>query len=129
MTPGLRNWLDGVFPLDGGALEPKLWNTFRRMTLVSKRDCERVTLDVDLAFHTADQAAALDGIAIAEVKTDAGARASPWLAHMRDRRIRPRGFSKYPIGLCMLCEGVKKNPLKPKLLWIDKLMRGAATHE
>jgi hypothetical protein len=129
MTPGVRNWLDGVFPLDGGALEPKLWNTFRRITLVSKRDCERVTLDVDLTFHTADQVVTLDGIAIAEVKTDAGNRSSPFLARMRDQRIHQRGFSKYPIGICMLCERVKKNALKPKMLWIEKMMRGAANHE
>jgi hypothetical protein len=127
MTPGLKFWLGGVFPLDGGALEPKLWNTFKRMTLVGKHSRERVTLDIDLTFYAAGGVIRLDGIAVAEVKMDADSRASPFVAQMRARRIRERGFSKYAVGTAMLYEQVKKNALKPKLLWIEKMMHGAAT--
>ena len=57
MTSEITNWLHSVSPLDGNALEPKLWKTFRRITLVSKQYCERVTRDVDLMFYTAESGA------------------------------------------------------------------------
>jgi len=111
--------------LDGDALEPRLWNTFTRLTLVSKHDCERVTLDIDLAFAASGKVIRLDGIAIAEVKMDACCRTSPFLMQMRSRRIRRRGFSKYAVGVALLYDQVKKNAVKPQLLWIDKMMKGS----
>lgn len=129
LTPDIEYWLRDVLPMDGGLLEPKLWNTFTRMTLVSKRCCERVTLDVDLAFYAAGDIAELDSVAIAEVKMDAGHAASPFLAQMRAQRIRRRGFSKYCIGVSLLYDRVKKNSLKPKMLWIERMMHGAVSDE
>ncbi len=118
------NWLHGVFPYDSRKLQPKLWNTFTRITLVSKQHCERVTLDVDLTFYAANKVVRLDGIAIAEVKMDSGNRASPFLAQMHAQRIHPQGFSKYCIGVSMLYEQVKKNTLKPQILWLEKMTEG-----
>jgi hypothetical protein len=134
MTVETANWLRRVSPLDGGTLEPKLWNTFTRMTLVSKQHtctcvwrkcCERVTLDIDLTFYATDRVARLDGLSIAEVKMDSSCPASPFLVQMRDQRIRPHGFSKYAMGVALLYDHVKKNALKPDLLWIDKMTKGA----
>ncbi len=69
-----------MFPYDSRALEPKLWNTFTRLTLVSKQLCERVTLDVDLAFFTwRAHGLHLDDIAIAEVKMERGNCHSPFM--------------------------------------------------
>jgi hypothetical protein len=124
LTPELENWLRQVSPLDGGALEPKLWNTFTRLTLVNKSACERLTLDVDLAFHFNGKTASLEGLTVAEVKTDSAHSASPFLARMRAQKIHPNGFSKYSIGVVMLYEQVKKNALKPKMLWLEKTMKG-----
>ena len=50
MTLDAESWLSGVFPYDSRVLEPKLWNTFTRITLVNRQMCERVTLDVDVNF-------------------------------------------------------------------------------
>lgn len=129
MTSETTNWLREVSPLEGDTLEPKLWNTFTRITLVSKQYCERLTLDVDLTFYAADKMARLDGLAVAEVKMDSSNPASPFLAQMRAQRIRPQGFSKYTVGVAMLYDQVKKNALKPKLLWVGKMMKGAACDE
>ncbi|MBI5565286.1 MAG: polyphosphate polymerase domain-containing protein [Chloroflexi bacterium] len=128
-TPDMSRWLQNVSPLDGNELEPKLWNTFTRLTLVNKHACERVTLDIDLTFYAADQVVQLNGLAVAEVKMAVGSQTSPFLAQMRARRIQPRGFSKYALGVALLYDRVKKNALKPKLLWLDKLMTGAVRHD
>lgn len=125
----LETWLEGVSPLDADRLEPKLRNTFTRMTLVSRQYCERVTLDVDLVFSTDDRCVQLDGLVIAEVKMDAARGASPFLARMSAQKISRRGFSKYAMGVGMLYDGVKKNALKPKMLRIEKMMKGLASYE
>jgi hypothetical protein len=125
MTYEAENWLHGVFPYDTCALEPKLWNTFTRLTLVSKHFCERVTLDVDLTYYSNNRVATLDGLAIAEVKLDRAGCSSPFLALMRAQKIHPRGFSKYCIGVSMLYDQVKKNSMKPRLLWLGKISTGA----
>lgn len=129
MNPNIVCWLQSVSPLDGSLLVPKLWNTFSRLTLVSKRTCERVTLDIDLAFSTDDRQVRLDGIAIAEVKMDLNNRTSPFRAVMNQMRVRERAFSKYAMGVALLYDGVKKNALKPGLLWVEKLMKGSASYE
>jgi len=128
MDPAAEAWLTGVYPYDSRALEPKLWNTFTRITLVSRRCCERVTLDVDLTFYNADRVTHLDGIAIAEVKRSQGSQFSPFLAQMRDLRIQPHGFSKYTLGAAMLYDQVKKNEVKPAMLWLNRLS-GGISHE
>lgn len=123
LTSEMAEWLRSVSPVKGEALEPKLWNTFRRMTLVSTRHGERVTIDVDLAFFTQDRMARLDGLAVVEVKCAGKGTHSPFLAQMRATRIQPKSFSKYSIGVGLLVDDVKKNTLKAKLLWLQRLLR------
>lgn len=120
LTPEMAGWLHSVSPVDGAALEPKLWNTFRRMTLVSAQHGERVTIDVDLAFFTADRMTRLDGLAIVEVKSAGKSAHSPFLSLMRAHHNMPRSFSKYSIGVGLLVDDVKKNTLKAKLLWLQR---------
>lgn len=129
ITPESNNWLSGIMPVDGNDLEPKLWNAFTRLTLVSKQFNERVTLDIDLMVYAADRVARLTGLAIAEVKMAMGNGDTPFLQQMRSRRIHAQGFSKYSIGVAMLYEQVKKNALKPKMMRINKLMEGIIKNE
>ena len=129
MTSDTSKWVHGISPLDGSVLEPKLWNTFTRLTLVSKKCCERVTLDVDLAFYTDRKIAHMDGLVVAEVKMDAAHGASPFLLQMRAQRIRPNSFSKYSVGVAMLYDQVKKNAFKAKMLWLEKTMKGISYNE
>jgi hypothetical protein len=124
-TPEIRAWLADACPLDCATLEPKIWIAYRRMTLVSHWHCERVTLDTDLAFFTADRMLRMDRIVVAEVKMDSTHKDSPFLAQMRTRRVPRRSFSKYAIGMSLLEDGVKKNNIKPQLLSIEKMQKGA----
>ncbi|MHC1782568.1 MAG: polyphosphate polymerase domain-containing protein [Anaerolineaceae bacterium] len=124
MNSDMDKWLQGVSPLDGAELEPKLWNSFTRITLVSKHCRERVTLDIDLSFSKDHHPLHLDGLAIAEVKMDAAGASSLFLAQMRALRIRARGFSKYALGVGLLYDRVKKNSLKPKLLFVERMLKG-----
>lgn len=129
MTPEMAGWLKDVTPLDAGSLVPKLWNTFTRVTLVSKVVPERVTLDFDLVFYSENETAGMDGLVVAEVKHDANRDSSPFLRQMRDQKILPHSFSKYTIGVALLYEGVKKNTVKSKIHWLEKLTQRTAGNE
>lgn len=115
------NFMENYYPFDCQELEAKLWNTFTRITLVSNRHQERLTIDLDLKFSNEIQEMGLPGIVIAEVKQERLSAKSDFIQLMREIGIRSTGFSKYCIGVSMLYESVKKNTLKPKLLMVKKL--------
>ena len=130
VTPEADAFLNDYLPFDPEALEPKLWDEYTRITLVSKHDCERLTLDLRLRFSgyedsfAAGRAVALPGVAIAEVKRDGFGRRSDFVARMRELGVRPTGFSKYCAGVAMLFEEVKHNNFKPKMRLVEKLVQG-----
>lgn len=122
LTPQASSFVGAAIPLDAKALEPKLWNSFVRITLVSKREAERLTLDLDLRFDDGWQRFDLPGVAIAEVKQDGINRHSDFVRQMRAVAIHSTGFSKYCIGTALLYPGVKHNNFKDKLRLVEKLI-------
>jgi hypothetical protein len=131
VTPEADAFLDGYLPFAPGALEPKLWNEYTRITLVSKHDCERLTLDLRLRFtgyedsFAAGRSLDLPGLAIAEVKQDGQNRGSAFGSRLRELGARPTGFSKYCAGVAMLFDEVRHNNFKPKMRLVQKLIQGA----
>jgi hypothetical protein len=103
-------------------LEPKLWNTFKRITLVNKQANERVTIDTDISFYFGDMWASLEGLAIIEVKQGGMSRHSDVISHLKQRLVRTDGISKYCLGVAMLYPKVKSNTFKEKLLRIRKII-------
>lgn len=110
-------------PLKWCQLEPKLWNRFARMTLASKDDHERLTLDVNLEFAWGDACAALPGIAIAEVKQAHFSSHSSFMRAIRELGIQPTRFSKYCAGVCLLYDNVKSNNFKTRMRLVERLMQ------
>lgn len=124
ISGNLNNWMNNILALEDECFEPKLWNNFARITLVSPERCERVTIDTQLSFQAGSRFWNLDGIIIAEVKTSSGTQFSPFIQEMRNRHISPRSFSKYIIGAARLFPQVKKNAIKPKLLLVERMLNG-----
>lgn len=125
LPPETGEFLNDYLPLTPDALEPKVWNEYTRITLVSTRRLERLTLDLDLRFTYGGRTVALPGLAIAEVKRDGlghSGHDSDFMRQMRVLRLRPTGFSKYCAGVAMLHEDVKHNNFKPKLRQVSKLI-------
>jgi SPX domain protein involved in polyphosphate accumulation len=120
-------FLHAHYPYQVEALEPKLLNTFERITLVSKHSVERITIDVGLRFLWNGADVSLAGIAIAEVKQDGFSNDSAFVQQMRALGVRPTGFSKYCIGVSMLYPEVKHNRFKPQLNHIDRLLQEGRT--
>lgn len=115
------------YPYHTEQLEPKLWNTFRRITLVSKHAIERLTLDIDIGFYANGTHITLPGIAIAEIKQEGFSLSSDFIGQMRKLNIHPMRFSKYCIGISLLYDQIKNNNFKPQRLYIDKIMRQQET--
>ncbi len=125
ITPATDDFLTAHFPLHPQTLEPKLWNDFYRITLVSKHRPERLTLDLHLRLGNDRRNVSLPGVAIAEVKQAGLNRNSDFIRQMRAQGVRPGGFSKYCIGVALLYPAIKHNRFKPKLQHLHKLMKRA----
>lgn len=135
LTPRLTTRLEAIerafvseYLSDTRPLEPKLFNTFRRITLVSIRGRERVTLDLDLGYHPVAEerrsVLLLPGLVVAEVKRERGAPRTAFMERMLNHRIHPRGLSKYAVGATLLHPALKSNNLNTTHRLIRKLMYG-----
>jgi hypothetical protein len=99
-------------PYPAEALRARLWNGYTRITLVSKRRPERVTLDLALAFAGNKETVTLPGIIVAEVKYQGYHQASEFAQLMHARHVRDASFSKYCLGVTLLYPEVKHNKFK-----------------
>lgn len=108
-------------------LEPKLWNSFTRTTLVDTVAGERVTLDTNISFHFNGKIKEVPHLVIAEVKQDGANRHSGFIRYMKERLVRPEGISKYCLGVALLYEDIKSNTFKEKILHIHKLQPSGLT--
>lgn len=124
MEDRVTGFMGSNYPFDVNGLEAKLWNTFTRITLVSKTNLERLTIDINLAFSNGSREKKFDIIVIAEVKQDGFSHNSDFMQHMRRLGVRKTGFSKYCMGVSLFYDHVKKNALKPKLLMVNKMQKG-----
>ncbi len=109
-------------------LEPCLWNSFQRITLVGKELNERLTFDFNISFQWKDQVEKFDNLIIAELKQERTDRNSPFFKVMKEMGIRPYRLSKYCIGSIELHgkENLKYNRFKKKLLKLKEINDDAA---
>jgi hypothetical protein len=122
-------FIGGHAPLDEGDLEPKLWNDYLRLTLVSKHRTERLTVDTHLSFGWGDTWVALPGVVIAEVKQERFSYESDFIQQMRQLGIQRTSFSKYCIGVSLLYDDLKRNNFKPHIRHLQKIMQGEPVYE
>jgi hypothetical protein len=108
-------WLVRKCTRTRGALVPQVWTQFQRLTLVSRADDERVTLDFDLRFRHLDREIALPRLAIAEVKQPRLSRRTPIMAALHRRGLRRRSFSKYCAAIVAMNPDIRHNRLRPQL--------------
>ena len=102
-------------------LQPAVWSTFTRITLVNNNLRERVTIDTGLGFMDDRSSAELPHIAVAEIKRDTGSGPSFLSEELDSRNIYPVNLSKYCTGITLLKEQIKYNRFKEKLLYLKKL--------
>lgn len=108
-------------PFNPDILQPALWVNYKRITLVSKKNTERVTIDVNLEFEAKDKMQRMPNLVIAEVKQDKKTP-SVFLAEMRKFHIRQGSISKYCLGVVLTNPEIKSNNFKEKILSLKHLI-------
>lgn len=114
------------YPYDPADLRPVLWNSFTRLTLVSRVRPERLTIDFDLAFYAEQRRVTWPGVAVAEVKQDGFSADSDFIREIRARHTHPTSFSKYCLGAALIYPHLKQNNFKRQLLLVQKLLSGGS---
>ncbi|HET6991242.1 MAG TPA: polyphosphate polymerase domain-containing protein [Bacteroidia bacterium] len=102
-------------------LEPKLWVNYNRITLVNKKDDERITIDIDMDMKDENGVVDFPGLVIVEVKQQRFKETSI-VKMLRKLHIREGGSSKYCIAVSKLVPNVKMNNFKPDLRTIQKII-------
>jgi hypothetical protein len=125
LTPQAADFLAETCPYAADDLTAALWNSYTRITLVSKLRAERVTLDLDLAFVREADRAGFPGIVVAEVKYQGERHVSDFGRLMRAYHVRVTSFSKYCMGVSVLYPDVKHNKFKAKQRLVARLAQGA----
>jgi hypothetical protein len=115
-----RRFIGAHCPIPVTLLQPCVSLTFRRVTLLSVRLEERVTLDWQLEFRAANRRVALSNVAIAEVKQRRYSNREGAVRALRESRIREQRVSKYCLAAACLMP-LKMNALKPTLRALEKL--------
>ncbi|MDR2854966.1 MAG: polyphosphate polymerase domain-containing protein [Methanomicrobiales archaeon] len=111
---GVKEFISSNSPYDPDLFEAKLFNTYKRVTLVTPDFSQRITLDFDLAYERDGVCIQFPNVVIVEVKTDE----QSYLAckkFMRQLHLHSTTFSKYCIGISLMYPAVKKNQFKQKL--------------
>ncbi len=108
-------------------LVPIMWNSFQRITLVSKTAIERITLDFNILFEKDGVKKSFKQLVIAELKQEDLDRNSSFYQLMKNRQIRPYRLSKYCLGSVEIYgkEKLKFNRFKKKLLYLKKINHDA----
>jgi len=101
-------------------LKPKITISYDRITMASKSENIKVTLDMNIRFANMVEVKELPLLVVAEVKSR---RLNPkcfFIDTIKKLGIRQGSFSKYATGTAIL-ELVKHNAFKPELLLVTKI--------
>lgn len=107
--------------MTSGHLEPKMWVNYTRVTLVNKRDEERLTIDLDLLVKNETRACNFDGLVIVEAKLSKY-MVTPFIKLLKENHMREGGMSKYCMAVMKLAPEIKANNFKEKLLQVNKIV-------
>ena len=102
-------------------LQAKVDTKFSRITLVSNKFDERLTIDYNLSFENSKKSVKLPFLSIAEVKQEKYSSSSEFIKVLKKHEIRQMSLSKYCTGINLLYNNIKKNRFKPRLLTLKKL--------
>lgn len=111
---GEKKFLDSKLPFDPANLKPCLWVNYSRITLVNKKNAERVTIDLKLNFEHKQKQQYFNNLVIAEVKQEKK-QESFFLETMKKLKIKEGSISKYCMGVVVMNHDVKRNNFKEKI--------------
>lgn len=124
ISPELLEFIgEKIDRVDPEKLSPKIWVNYRRFSLASKSQAEKMTIDTDITFETIDGSKKLKlNSVVVEVKQGNRSVRSPIITKLkREFGISPISFSKYCMGMVLLNLESKYNRFKPRLLTLERM--------
>ncbi|MGV8025428.1 MAG: polyphosphate polymerase domain-containing protein [Anaerolineaceae bacterium] len=115
-TPEMRSFLEYYYPGATEPLQPILWNTFKRITLINTCICERLTIDLGLNFFNKTNSLQLFHLAVVELKQITFSRESIIHLALKEKGYQPIALSKYCTGVAFLNPDIKRNRFKQNFL-------------
>ncbi len=115
-----KKFLNETIPMKE-SISTTLKNSFKRITLVSKKDKERVTIDFGIKYKNEKRKKSFKQLVIIEVKQERLDRNSPMITVLKSIGNNPERISKYCLGMVSLNKDLKYNIFKKKILRINKL--------
>ncbi len=123
IAKGLECLVNDCTPYNPKQLEPKLTTKFKRITLINKKACERITIDLNISFSNEyDASYSLGNCAIVEIKRDKEDIFSAFARSLKKQGVLPLAISKYCLGTIALNNKVKYNRFKPRLRKVEQLI-------
>lgn len=101
-------------------IKPALWVNYRRITLTTPQNHERITFDVDLTFSDGDQHLKMNNLVVAELKQSHLVMSSFFSKYLKDMNIFPVQFSKYCMGVILMGKSKRYNQFKENILVLVK---------
>lgn len=119
----IKSFITENLPKEYSYLVPVLRNSYKRISLISKRDVVRLTLDIDLSFSSPESGnpIPLNGLAIAELKRSSHVKNESFEQVLKYFEIKQSSFSKYCIGCSINNRNLKRNRFKPIFNKLRKL--------
>jgi hypothetical protein len=123
LTPEALAFVTAHLGPGAASLQPTLSNDFLRVTLVDKRQTERLTLDLNIQFDCDGRTAVLPGIVVVELKQGAPGQYSAFGDAMRAAEIGPSSISKYCAGVRLLVSDITHESSARMLEAVEALTR------
>lgn len=102
---------------------PALRVDYKRITLVNRKNNERLTLDTNLSYmDNSSRLYPVSNLVIAELKQKKLSHDSPFARCFKEMRITRTSFSKYCMGVALTDTTIKKNRFKKKILQLQKFI-------
>lgn len=125
---GNRKRINELVSIPFGASRPPLFKSlicsYERIALADEKNCERLTLDLNLSFKNPKHSHSEQShqVLIAEVKRENEKVPSVFSDLMDMFRQKPVSFSKYCIGCALIHSNrIKTNRFKPTLMALDRM--------
>jgi hypothetical protein len=118
------DWMPPSLTVAPDALQPVVWNRFRRMTLADFERQERITIDIGIEFGRGEEIIPLPGFVIIEVKQRKFSLNSPIGRELHRLQLHPTHISKYCVSMAMLYPELKHNRFKPILRRLQEICEG-----
>lgn len=118
------SWMPPSLTVAPEALQPVVWNQFRRMTLADFDRQERITIDVGIEFGRGEKKIPLPGLVIVEVKQRKFSLNSPIGRELHRLQLHPTHISKYCVSMAMLHPELKHNRFRPILRRLQAICEG-----